>query len=185
MKLEVRSPDPIGEAAYQRIAEIVIAESGASGLIDEMKVYIDTEEPVTIVYVKYRGAERRRTLKELATIEAEEGGVRVAMEDELFAVEALRELWRVFGRSAVEQISRLEFFVYGAKPEDVEKVEVQVAPVAIEEIVGEVVHQILPEGFRVRKFIHGQGMLTVVASEDPIQSKWLEMAKRLAKGETP
>ena len=85
----------------------------------------------------------------------------------------------------MEQISRLEFFVYGAKPEDVEKVEVQVAPVAIEEIVGEVVHQILPEGFRVRKFMHGQGMLTVVASEDPIQSKWLEMAERLAKGETP
>jgi len=185
VKLEVRSPDPIGEAAYQRIAEAVIAESGASGLIDEMKVYINTEEPVAIVHVKYRGAERRRILRELATIKAEEGGVRVVVENELFAVEVLRELWRVFGRDAVEQITRFEFFIYDAKVEDVEKVEVQIAPVAIEEIVGEVVHQILPEGFRVRKFIHGQGMLTVVASEDPIQSKWLEMAEKLARGETP
>jgi putative methanogenesis marker protein 17 len=43
----------------------------------------------------------------------------------------------------------------------------------------DVILRIVPEGFRVRRYIRKDDIIAVIASEDPIKNEWVEKALRL------
>jgi putative methanogenesis marker protein 17 len=179
MRLLVESPDEEGKMAYERTISTVLAESTIRGLVRNVYVYGDPREPVFILIIQFARGSGVLRFSEVVTIKSARDGVIVVCENERLMPEVLRILYEKYDREKVEQLGRYEIMVKGEIGEDVLN-EVVYDPEK-ELIVGlmDVILRIMPEGFRVRRYIRRSDTIAVIASEDPIKNEWVEKTLRL------
>jgi len=179
MRLAIESPDEEGKMAYERTISTVLAESTIKGLMKSVYAYADPREPVFILIIQLARGGGVLRFSEVATMKSVRDGVIVVCENDKLMPEVLRVLWEKYGRERVEQLSRYEIMVRGEIGEDLLN-EVVYDPEK-ELMVGlmDVILRIIPEGFRVRRYIRKDDVMAVIASEDPIKNEWVEKALRL------
>ncbi|MBC7120231.1 MAG: methanogenesis marker 17 protein [Candidatus Methanosuratus sp.] len=179
IKIFVDSSDEFGGQQYKYIAEKSVEDLGLGGSIESIGMVIRIEEPVFIIAIRYKEVTGKNTLGEAAYIDSRKNGIRVTLSSEIFLGDALKALWSKYGRDRVEQIGRLEIFVSGGDPEEVKGIRLSEKGYDLESRISELAARIIPEGFRVRGSTKKKGMLTIIASEDPITEGWRKLAAKL------
>lgn len=179
IKIFVDSSEELGGQQYKYIAERSVEDLGLGGSIESIDMLIRIEEPVFIIVIRYKEATGKSTLGDASYIDSRKNGIRITLSSEIFLGDALKALWSKYGRDRVEQIGRLEIFVSGADPDEVKGIRLSEKGYDIEARINELASRIIPEGFRVRSASKKKGVLTIIASEDPIKETWRKLAEEL------
>lgn len=179
MRLVVESPEEEGKIAYERTISTVLAESTIKGLIKSVYAYGDPKEPVFILIIHFARGGGVLRFSEAVTLKFVKEGVIVVCENDKLIPEVLRILWEKYGREKVEQLSRYEIMVKGEIGDDVLNAVVFDPEKDLIVSLMDIILRIIPEGFRVRRYIRGENVIAIIASEDPIKNEWVEKALRL------
>lgn len=179
MRLVVNSPDEEGKMAYERTISTVLAESTIKGLIKSVYAYGDPKEPVFILIIHFARGGGVLKFSEVVTLKFARDGVIAVCENDKLIPEVLRILWEKYGREKVEQLSRYEIIVKGEINDDVLNAVVFDPEKELMVSLMDIILRIVPEGFRVRRYIRREGVIAIIASEDPIKKEWIEKALRL------
>lgn len=103
----------------------------------------------------------------------------VSIADEMYAPGILTALWERYGRDNVQQLERLEISVRGpGTSAEVDGIQVESSEEPIREVLG-ALWRVLPEGIRVRRSLEGDGVITVVATEEVMRPEFLDEARKV------
>lgn len=182
MRLVVESPDEEGRIAYERTINTVLTESTIRGSIKGVHAYADPKESLFILILHLAKSKGVVRFSEVVTLKYVKEGVIAVCENDKFMPEVLRILWEKFGSEKVEQLSRYEIMVRGEIGNEI--LNAIVYDPEKELMVGlmDVILRIIPEGFRIRRYIRKENFFAVVASEDPIKNEWIEKAIKMMEG---
>jgi len=166
--------DPYGCEAYRRLYEEIMYDIGKIAAVDRSCLVLKPEVPLFIVSVKMRAKPDAKTIGVIANTRAENGVVYVSISDEMYAPNTLDALWHAYGRDNVQQLDRLEITVRGPDTSaEVDEIPVESSEQPIREVLG-ALWRVLPEGIRVRRTLEGDGVVSVVATEEIMLPEYLE-----------
>ncbi|MEM1670950.1 MAG: methanogenesis marker 17 protein [Archaeoglobaceae archaeon] len=179
MRLVVESPDEEGRIAYERTINTVLSESTIRGSIKGVRVYADPKEPVFILILQLAKSSGVIKFSDAVALKFVKDGVIAVCENDKFMPEVLRILWEKFGNEKVEQLSRYEIMVKNGISDEILNAIVYDPEKELMAGLMDLILRIIPEGFRIRRYIRKDNLLAVIASEDPIKSDWIEKAIRM------
>ncbi|RZN60861.1 methanogenesis marker 17 protein [Methanonatronarchaeum sp. AMET6-2] len=173
MKITVDGTVDSDGAGYKEIARDIIKNSRISNLVEQVHMEIDVPEPIFIISIKVKGVRQPTEITNIAKIRETKEGCKLEIRDEGYASNLLSKLWKEFGKSKIEQPTRLEITC-----KDIDKEELQdMVLKPSEEITDTLLNlswQIIPEGFRVRRSMKSEKVFTILATEDPMKEEWME-----------
>ncbi|OUJ18597.1 hypothetical protein AMET1_0243 [Methanonatronarchaeum thermophilum] len=173
MKITVESPTSNEGSGYKNIARDIIKNSRISNLVEHIHMVIEVKEPIFIISIKVKGVREPTKIKKIAQIRDKEQGCKMEIRDEGYASNLLSKLWKEFGKSNIEQPTRLEITCKNIKKEEIENMVLKPS----EEITDTLLNlswQIIPEGFRVRRSLKSKKVFTIIATEDPMEDRWIQ-----------
>ena len=165
MQIDVVCDDKYGGEAYAKLFENIIGDIGKSFMIVKAKLVLKPEVPLFVFSVILKNAPGCKVMSEAASFRQEGDELYVSISNERYAPDVLFNLWNTYGRPNVDQQTRFDLVVRGAKQEDVENMVISTGEEAIEEILG-AFWRALPEGIRVRDAMIGGKVITVIATEE-------------------
>ena len=166
--------DPYGCEAYRRLYEEIMYDIGKIAAIESSCLVLKPEVPLFIISVRMRARPDAKTIGVVANTRAEDGVVYVSISDEMYAPGTLDALWQAYGRDNVQQLDRLEITVRGPDTSaEVDDIPVESSEEPIREVLG-ALWRVLPEGIRVRRTLEGDGVISVVATEEIMQPEYME-----------
>ncbi|MCS7103709.1 MAG: methanogenesis marker 17 protein, partial [Candidatus Korarchaeum sp.] len=175
-------PDEEGKVAFERTLSTIVTESTVKSAIDYIHISIDPSEPLFILLIKYIEPRRIVKFSDVAMVKDTKDGKVVSCENDKYFPGLMRVLWEKFGRDSIEQLSRYEVMVRGELDSDVLESVVYDPMEDLMKGLVDVIFRIIPEGFRIRKYIWGEGKVVVIASEDTIMDEFVERAKSILRG---
>jgi putative methanogenesis marker protein 17 len=183
-KVFVESLDPadpfnFGIISYKIIADTIFADLAVSGALRLVRILIDIKTPFFYIWGEVNTMETPIRLADITSITQEDRGIHLVIEDETYAPDILRLLWAQFGRERLTQIDRWNLLI-PAHLTSVEALKQFITVNPRERIVNKVLdafNRLIPEGFRVRQSTFDHNLITIIASENPIQDEWLDRAK--------
>ena len=169
----VTGTDGYGNDAYRRLYEEIMYDIGKIAAVERSRLILRPEVPLFIISVKMRARPAAKTIGAVASTRAEKGMVYVSISDEMYAPGTLNALWQRYGRDNVQQLDRLDISVRGPDTSrEVDDIPVESTEEPVREILG-ALWRVLPEGIRVRRTKEGNGVITVVATEEIMKPEFL------------
>ena len=165
MQIDVVCDDMYGGEAYAKLFENIIGDIGKSFMIVKAKLVLKPEVPLFIFSVILKNAPGCKVMSEAASFRQEGDELYVSISNERYAPDVLSNLWKTYGRPNVDQNTRFDLVVRGAKQGDVENMVISSGEEAVEEILG-AFWRALPEGIRVRDAMIDGKVITVIATEE-------------------
>ncbi|RSN72796.1 MAG: methanogenesis marker 17 protein [Thermoproteota archaeon] len=179
MNIRVECPDEEAKAAFERTISSVISDSPIKSAIKDIYVYTNPEEPVFILIINYSKPTWKVKLVDAVKMRSTKDGTIVTCENDKYFPGLMRVLWERFGRENTEQLSRYEVMVRGEIHEDVLNSVIFDPEKELAKGLIDVIIRIVPEGFRIRKYIWKEEAVIVISSEDPIKDEWVKMAMNM------
>lgn len=180
MDIEIIGGDPYGNEAYEKLFDDIMSDLDKAVLIDRVQLTLEPETPLFIFSIVLRAEPAPKTVGDVATVRIDVSGVHVTITQERYAPDILRELWRKFGRKAVDQKTRFDLDVYGAKEEDVSSIVVASGEDDRREIMA-ALWRTMPEGIKNRKTFISGSVITVVATEEILLPEMIERGMEVHK----
>lgn len=178
MEVEVVGTDPYGDAAYKALFEGIIGDIGKTFMIEGAKLVLKPEVPLFIFSVVLRNVPGGKTISNVSSLRQEREDLHMSISEERYAPDVLAQLWKIYGRSKVEQQTRFDLVVHGGKEEEVAAIPVSSGEAVIKEILG-AVWRALPEGIRNRETLIDDRVVTVVATEETMKPEFLDEAREM------
>ncbi|MCK9323013.1 MAG: methanogenesis marker 17 protein [Candidatus Methanomethylophilaceae archaeon] len=180
MDIEVTCSEPFGADSYKALFEEIMSDIGKSDFMDKAELVLKPDIPLFIFSVKLKTEPTNMKISDVATVRSEGDSVFMTITDERHAPEMLDQLWKKYGRRAVEQQTRFDIIVRGVKDSEIRDMVIASGEEHMKEIVG-AIWRSMPEGIKVRHtYIDGM-VITVVATEERIEPYMLEEAKAVHK----
>jgi len=181
--LDQSDPFNFGIISYKVIADNVFADLAISGALRFVRILIDINKPFFYIWGELSITETSIQFGDVTSINVEDRGIRVVIEDETYAPDILRVIWTQFGRENLTQIDRWNILI---PPQftTVEELKQVITVNPRERIVNKVLdafNRIIPEGFRVRQNKFENNIITIIASENPIEPEWLNQVEEALK----
>ena len=180
MEVEVVGTDVYGDAAYKSLFEGIIGDIGKTFMIEGAKLILKPEVPLFIFSVTLKNVPGGKTISNVASLRQEREDLHLSISEERYAPDVLAQLWKIYGRSMVEQQTRFDLVVHGGKEEEVEKIPISSGEAVIKEILG-AIWRALPEGIRVRETLVDDRVVTVVATEEIMRDEFMEEGSAVHK----
>ncbi len=180
MKLTVMGTDDYGTEAYEELFRRILADMGKSRAIDEARMVLRPEDPAFIYSVRLRSRPERLTMSDVAEVKEEGGQVQLRISDERYAPSILSRLWSTYGRDSVDQRTRFEMTIKGAKVDELKRMEVVSGQKVRNEMI-DALWRTLPEGMKSRYHLSGPRTVTILASENILRPELKEEAAVLHK----
>ncbi|MBO6083513.1 MAG: methanogenesis marker 17 protein [Candidatus Methanomethylophilaceae archaeon] len=178
MQVEVVGTDPYGDEAYKALFEGIIGDIGKTFMIEGAKLVLKPEVPLFIFSVVLRNVPGGKTISNVASLRQEREDLHMSISEERYAPDVLAQLWKIYGRSKVEQQTRFDLVIHGGKAEEVESIPVSSGEAVIKEILG-AVWRALPEGIRNREVFIDDRVVTVTATEEIMLPEFLKEGRDL------
>jgi len=181
--LNKMDPFNFGVISYKVIADYIFMDLAVAGALRSIRILIDIEKPFFYIQGKLSVVEEIIHVSDITTIYPEDGGIHIVIKDESYAPELLKVLWNRFGRENVTQMDRWNLKI----PKNLIKIEElkqMTASNPRERILNKILdafNRIIPEGFRIRKNRLEKDYITIIASENPLQDKWIQQAEETLK----
>jgi len=176
-------PFNYGIISYKIIADYVFADLAVSGALESVRILVDIEKPFFFIHAKIKIMEEKIRISDITTITLEKDGIHITIEDESYAPDLLQVLWKQFGRENVTQIDRWNLIV----PSNLITIENLKQIVAVDprdritNKILDAMNRIIPEAFRVRKTSFKDDYITIIASENPLEPTWIQLAENALK----
>lgn len=181
MQIDVVCDDKYGGEAYAKLFENIIGDIGKSFMISKAKLVLKPEVPLFVFSVILKNEPGCKVMSEAASFRQEGEELYVSISNERYAPDVLSNLWKVYGRPNVDQQTRFDLVVRGAKQEDVEDMVISTGEEAVEEILG-AFWRALPEGIRVRDAMIEGKVITVIATEEIMRQELKDQGIEVHKG---
>lgn len=181
--LDIADPFNFGIISYKIIADTIFADLAVSGALRLVRILIDIKIPFFYIWGEVSTMETPIRLADITSISIEDHGIHLVIEDETYAPDILRLLWTQFGREMLTQIDRWNLII----PTHLTSIEALKQMITVnprERIVNKVLdafNRLIPEGFRVRQSSFEHNIITIIASENPIQDEWVNRVKEALK----
>ncbi len=177
MDIEIAGEDPYGTAAYEKLFDEIMGDLDKAVLIDRARLVLKPEVPLFVFSIVLKAAPAPKTVGDVSNVRTDVGGVHVTITEERYAPDILSALFGRYGRSAVEQQTRFDLNVNGAKEEDVSSLVVSSGEEDMREIVG-ALWRTMPEGIKNRKTLITGNVVTVVATEELLLPEMVAEGRR-------
>jgi len=167
--------------AYQNFDTIfkqVMQELGVSRMVEDYRIKADPDAPYFIISLRMGRARSAIKVSDMALVDPAPGGGKITITDENWAPALLTKLWQLYGRDAVEQLTRFELVVHGADPEALAGLELDPGEELRSKLL-DAVWRIFPEGFKVRYNLVDEKVMTIIGTEHDMQEEWMEVARQL------
>lgn len=183
MRVVLECPDEEGRIAFERTLSTILSESTVKGAIKYIRVLVDPMEPLFILIIRYTKPRGAVKFSEATTVREVKDGTLILCENDKYFPGLMRVLWKKFGRDRVEQLSRYEVRVEGKVSSDL--LESTIYDPSEDFLKGliDVIFRIIPEGFRIRKYMWHEDSVTVIASENQVREEFFERARDMLRGD--
>jgi putative methanogenesis marker protein 17 len=178
MEIEIISEDKVGGAAYETLFGDIMADIGKLAQIEKAVLFMKPEVPLFIFSVRLRAEPSSKTIGDVANVRTEGNTVHLTITDEKYAPNLLEQLWRRYGRNAVDQQTRFDMDVDNADEQEVKGLQVASGEESISETVG-AIWRTMPEGIKNRHTYIDGTTITVVATEEILQPFMLEEGEKI------
>lgn len=165
MEITVEGTDSFGNEGYETLFRDIMNDIGEALVIEKAHLVLKPEIPLFIFSVRLRSEPENKRISDVASIRSDVDGVHITITDERYAPDILDAMWMKYGRNSVEQQTRFDMSVSGAKLNEVTDIVVASGEETLKEIIGSVWRS-MPEGIRVRESYISGTVLTVVATEE-------------------
>ena len=178
MKVVVEGPEDYGNESYEELFRRILLDLGLTRMVDSIHMIIRPEDSFFLVSIKVRKVTGAKSVTEVAKVEQRPEGSMLTITNENYAPALLALLWRDYGRQRVEQLTRYELMIKGAKEEDVSAKFLDPGE-ELKQKVLDAVWRLLPEGLKARHNIYSEGVLTIASTEHEMREDWKELAERI------
>lgn len=178
METVIEGTETFGNDAYRTLFESIMSDVGKAVHIEKAKLVLKPEVPFFVFSLRLKAEPESKKISDVASVRGESDNVFVTISDERYAPEILSQLWKKYTRENVEQHTRFDIVVRSASAGEIESLEVSSGEEAIREIVG-ALWRAIPEGIKARHNLGSGKVVTVMATEECIQSWMKEEAAAL------
>ncbi|MHC1566780.1 MAG: methanogenesis marker 17 protein [Candidatus Syntropharchaeia archaeon] len=180
MEIYAESSDEVGALAYKMLAKDAIAELSLGRLINEVRIYIDIEKPLFFIRIKPNPSVKKIGMEDIVEITDKGDGVEMEITDEKYAPYLLDLLWKKYGEERVQQIERNYLEIKGVSKSDIMALPIsELQEQERDALIQDMIFRIIPIGFRITKNLSENGMITYIASENPISEEDIERMEEI------
>jgi len=178
VEVTIDCEDKVASLLYREIVKDILQSYVLS--IDKIHIFVDIKEPIFIILIRW-GETAKIEFEENTIVKRHAEGVKVTVRDESshLAKQILGALKTIYGENAIAKDEN-EMVIKDAKPQDLKKITISGSENIIKKAT-DILIRIAPEGFRVAHILSDNDSLTLISSENPIDSKWVEKAKQIQK----
>jgi putative methanogenesis marker protein 17 len=178
MKVVVEGPEEWGNESYEELFRRILLDLGLTRMVDSIRMIIDPEDSFFLISIKVRNVTGAKNITEVAKVDQRPEGTMLTITNENYAPALLALLWKDFGRQRVDQLTRYELMIKGAKEEEVVKMDLDPGE-ELKQKVLDAVWRLLPEGLKARHNIYTEGVLTIASTEHEMRAEWKELAEKV------
>ncbi len=178
-KVIVESPDERGAKLIEELTNDILADLNVARNVDNIKIYVDPNEPVFILYARLSIALPSVRVSDVANMSHTEDGLKLEIKNEQYAFSLIDKLTELYGRPNILQLDRYTLLV--ATDEDIPDIIVFEPIEELKRKIIDSIRRIAPEGYRIIKHDITDRYIVFVASEEPIKDEWLEKGEMLAQ----
>ena len=176
-KVVVESPDERGAKLLEELTNDILMDLNIARSIDNIRIYVDPNEPVFILYAKLSISLPNVRVSDVANMSHTEEGLKLDITNEQYAFNLIDKLTEIYGRANILQLDRYTLLV--ATDEDIPDVIVFEPIEELKRKIIDSIRRITPEGYRIIKHDITNEYILFIASEEPLKDEWLEKGKTL------
>jgi putative methanogenesis marker protein 17 len=178
-KVIVESPDERGAKLIEELTNDILADLNVARNVDNIKIYVDPNEPVFILYARLSTTLPSVRVSDVANMSHTEDGLKLEIKNEQYAFSLIDKLTELYGRPNILQLDRYTLLV--ATDEDIPDIIVFEPIEELKRKIIDSIRRIAPEGYRIIKHDITDRYIVFVASEEPIKDEWLEKGEMLVE----
>ncbi len=178
-KVIVESPDERGAKLIEELTNDILADLNVARNVDNIKIYVDPNEPVFILYARLSITLPSVRVSDVANMSHTEDGLKLEIKNEQYAFSLIDKLTELYGRPNILQLDRYTLLV--ATDEDIPDIIVFEPIEELKRKIIDSIRRIAPEGYRIIKHDITDRYIVFVASEEPIKDEWLEKGEMLVQ----
>jgi putative methanogenesis marker protein 17 len=175
----VESPDEQGARLIEELTSDVLSDLDVAQSLYNIKIYIDPDEPVFILYGKLAVSLPEVKISDVATMTHTDDGLKLDIKNERYVNDLLDKLIELYGKANILQIDRYTVLV--ATDEDIPDETVYEPATELKRKVIDSIRRITPEGYRIIKHEISKNYILFIASEEPLKEEWIEKGHKLLK----
>jgi putative methanogenesis marker protein 17 len=178
-KIAVESPDEQGARLIEELTYDVLSDLHVAQSLYNIRIYVDPDEPVFILYGKLVGSLPDVKISDVATMTHTDDGLKLDIKNERYVNELLAKLVEIYGKANILQIDRYTVLV--ATDEDIPDDTIYEPSIELRRKVIDSIRRIAPEGYRIIKHEIAKDHILFIASEEPIKEEWVQNGYKLLK----
>jgi putative methanogenesis marker protein 17 len=178
-KVIVESPDERGAKLIEELTNDILADLNVARNVDNIKIYVDPNEPVFILYARLSIALPSIRVSDVVNMSHTEDGLKLEIKNEQYAFSLIDKLTELYGRANILQLDRYTLLV--ATDEDIPDIIVFEPIEELKRKIIDSIRRIAPEGYRIIKHDVTNKYILFIASEEPIKDEWLEKGEALVE----
>jgi len=178
-KVAVESPDEQGARLIEELTYDVLSDLHVAQSLYNIRIYVDPDEPVFILYGKLAGSLPDVKISDVATMTHTDDGLKLDIKNERYANELLVKLIEIYGKANILQIDRYTVLV--ATDDDIPDEIIYEPSIELRRNVIDSIRRIAPEGYRIIKHEIAENHILFIASEEPIKEEWVQQGYKLLK----
>jgi putative methanogenesis marker protein 17 len=178
-KVIVESPDERGAKLIEELTNDILADLNVARNVDNIKIYVDPNEPVFILYARLSMALPSVRVSDVANMSHTEDGLKLEIKNEQYAFSLIDKLTELYGKANILQLDRYTLLL--ATDEDIPDIVVFEPIEELKRKIIDSIRRIAPEGYRIIKHDITDKYIVLIASEEPIKDEWLEKGETLVE----
>jgi len=176
-KVVVKSPDEQGARLIEELTSDILSDLDVAQSLRSIRIFIDPDEPVFILYGKLAVALPDIKVSDVATMTHTDDGLKLDIKNERYVNDLLDKLVERYGKANLLQLDRYTLLV--ATDEDIPDETIFEPAAELKRKVIDSIRRIAPEGYRIIKHDITDDYILFIASEEPIKQEWIDKGHSL------
>jgi putative methanogenesis marker protein 17 len=175
----VASPDEQGAGLIKELTSDILSDLDVAQSIRNIRIFIDPEEPVFILYGKLAASLPDVKISDVATMTHTDDGLKLDIKNERYVNDLLNKLTERYGKANILQLDRYTVLV--ATEEDIANETIYEPSTELRRKVIDAIRRVAPEGYRIIKHDITNNYILFIASEEPIKEEWINQGRKLVR----
>jgi putative methanogenesis marker protein 17 len=178
-RVAVESPDEQGARLIEELTLDVLSDLDVGRSLHNVKIYIDPDEPLFILYGKIAVSVPDIKISDVATMTHTDDGLKLDVKNERYVNDLIDKLILLYGKANVLQLDRYTVLV--ATDEEIPDEIIFEPATELKRKVIDAIRRVAPEGYRIIKHEITRNSILFIASEEPIKEEWIDLGHKLLR----